>query len=753
LSKPTDTKETASGKKTPRSKFHPLFWLVIIFEFFERGSYYGVMSVLSVYLTDHLHFAKTDVGLIKSTIQPLLYFLPIISGALADRFGYRRTLLVAFSLLGGGYLLTAQATGYATVFLSLVVMGIGAGTFKPVISGSIARCTDETNSTLGFGIFYWTINLGAFLVPLILVPYLKNNIGWNWVIIAAGLGTGAMLLPTLFLFREPPKPPEDEDKPQEKKNLLLTVANAFEILYSPVVLLSVWMRRSAVGVGVAALLILGTLSYGIYNYAQPGQESYTFAARQLTHGEATVKLKVVRNLFLRDAYSISDNWGFTPFCRIQRRFCTKEELAAAEEKKLEVTVTLNQPEKFKAQVAEAAASLRDYEPLQDLEASALLRLAKQAQTQSTLRVVVDRGAEAPFALAPIDGDDGGYQLTLQDEKVYRDHEDAVRARLGAVPAVAALTDSKLDELVGKASSHDFLVLFVALILLLSLLVIRLAPRLQGEATSGSHRLAAIFGVVALMGGILWLLPYLSLFTSILCTFIGLTVLSLFVIDTKDTTKFLDHGRFLLMIFLYSGFWVLYFQMFDSVLWYVKAYVDATGLNEAVNSAAAALGIEANWRFDIEHVTVINAGTIIALQLIISNLVKNTRAMPTMITGITMGTIGMAILAISTGIWTFMAGIVIFSIGEMTAHPKFIAYVGQTAPKARVAMYMGYLFLYGVIGASIGGVLGANLYVEYVDRQNDPQSLWLIFTGIGLATIVGLLLYNRFLGKKPAAQDA
>lgn len=207
-----------SPKKTdaPRSKFHPLFWLVIIFEFFERGSYYGVMSVLSVYLTDHLHFAKTDVGLIKSTIQPLLYFLPIISGALADRFGYRRTLLVAFSLLGGGYMLTSQATGYATVFLSLVVMGIGAGTFKPVISGSIARCTDDTNSTLGFGIFYWTINLGAFLVPLLLVPYLKNNIGWNWVIIAAGLGTGAMLLPTLFLFKEPPKPPS-RTNPRRKR--------------------------------------------------------------------------------------------------------------------------------------------------------------------------------------------------------------------------------------------------------------------------------------------------------------------------------------------------------------------------------------------------------------------------------------------------------------------------------------------------------------------------------------------------------
>ena len=61
--------------------------------------------------------------------------------------------------------------------------------------------------------------------------------------------------------------------------------------------------------------------------------------------------------------------------------------------------------------------------------------------------------------------------------------------------------------------------------------------------------------------------------------------------------------------------------------------------------------------------------------------------------------------------------------------------------------MGYLFLYGVIGASIGGVLGANLYVEFVDQRNEPRTLWIIFTAIGVATVAGLLLYNKFFGNK------
>src|SRR4030042_3938862 len=174
----------AQVEKKKKSSFPAQFWLVILFEFIERGSYYGMMSFISVYFVDVLHFPKESVGLLKGVITPLLYFLPILSGALADRFGYRRILMIAFSLLGTGYFLTSQTSTYGAVFASLVVMGFGAGCFKPLISGTIARLTDESNSTQGFGIFYWSINLGAFLFPLILVPFLKA-INPTYVILAA----------------------------------------------------------------------------------------------------------------------------------------------------------------------------------------------------------------------------------------------------------------------------------------------------------------------------------------------------------------------------------------------------------------------------------------------------------------------------------------------------------------------------------------------------------------------------------------
>ena len=108
-------------KKAGLADFPKVYWVSIIFEFFERGSYYGLMSVLSVYFVEELEFSKEGVGVIKSTIQPLLYFLPILTGAIADKMGYRKTLLVAFGLLGTGYFLTSQMTEYAAVFISLII--------------------------------------------------------------------------------------------------------------------------------------------------------------------------------------------------------------------------------------------------------------------------------------------------------------------------------------------------------------------------------------------------------------------------------------------------------------------------------------------------------------------------------------------------------------------------------------------------------------------------------------------------------
>lgn len=785
-------------KKGVVRSFPSTYWIVILFEFFERGSYYGMMSVLSIYLTDVLGFAKTGVGLIKGTIQPILYFLPIISGALADRFGYRKTLTVAFALLGGGYFLTSQMTSYSAVFLALCVMALGAGTFKPIISGSIARTTDKSNSTLGFGIYYWSINLGAFLFPLILVPFLKNSpmFGWRWVIIASALGTGAMIIPTIFFYKEPPKP-EAKDK-GKSLNLIKTVANAFEIIYSPFVLVYHYLRSAKPGVKWvwAIIAILVALSVWQYTNLKPVTEEIVDAT--LLQNDTSLIFRVERDVMRVNPYKIKSHFagqidgynfllqhepdpsaaGYMKRAAVDGRDVsvtilhsapqldslvahlkgqldglvnvTSENMAPLFKRVISdnsnrVVVTFAKPDQFDQYQSALLADLQKLPSLMDVSLASVRSLLEQAQKKShiTVQIEKDNSAAQPYAVEK--GEDNEILLTIHDVESYSTYRESLLKELRTFPNMTRFTQSQLDELVDSSQQRSFFLPYIVLLFLTSLLILKI----QKQYVQSDKVKKAIYNLVSFAGivVIIWLIPGLDLFSRIVSTVIYFTVLSLFTIEIEDQSRFKDNFRFLLMIFIYSGFWILYFQMFDSVLWYVKAYVDATSLNNSINSLLGFLGLNINWFFDVEHVTVINAGTIILLQLIVSNIVKNTKALPTMIAGIAMGTIGMAILAISTDIWVFMVGIIIFSIGEMTAHPKFISYVGLTAPKDRVATYMGYIFLYGVIGSSIGAILGANMYVHFVDKLNQPRTLWLIFSGIGIITIVGLLLFNKFAPKK------
>jgi dipeptide/tripeptide permease len=213
---------------------------------------------------------------------------------------------------------------------------------------------------------------------------------------------------------------------------------------------------------------------------------------------------------------------------------------------------------------------------------------------------------------------------------------------------------------------------------------------------------------------------------------------------------LSDFRFILMIVIYSGFWIMYFQVYDSVLWYLQEKVDMTGFNNLINGILSLFRDHPNWKFEAEHVTVMNAGAIILLQLLVSSLVRNTKALPTMIFGISLGSLGMGMLAISPNGWIFLASMFVFTLGEMIAHPKFIAYVGLIAPDDKKALYQGWSFMYGVIGSGVGGVLGAALYVRFVEKMNQPALLWITFSMIGVVTIIGLLLFNRFLAPKSGA---
>jgi dipeptide/tripeptide permease len=216
---------------------------------------------------------------------------------------------------------------------------------------------------------------------------------------------------------------------------------------------------------------------------------------------------------------------------------------------------------------------------------------------------------------------------------------------------------------------------------------------------------------------------------------------------------LGDARFVLMIVVYSGFWVLYFQNFGSVLWYLRDFVDRAPVSAAVTGWFSAIGLPIRFVFDAEHVTVINAGMIILLQVIVSRIVRDRPALPTMISGMVLGAAGFLCLAISQNPWVFILGIAVFSIGEMTAHPKYYSFVGLVAPQDRKAVYMGYSFLYGILGSLLGSNIGAFLYERMMkpvigSPEAGPRArlFWLLFAALDVVAVFGLIMFNRAFGK-------
>jgi hypothetical protein len=105
---------------------------------------------------------------------------------------------------------------------------------------------------------------------------------------------------------------------------------------------------------------------------------------------------------------------------------------------------------------------------------------------------------------------------------------------------------------------------------------------------------------------------------------------------------------------------------------------------------------------------------------------------------------------------FVAGIALFSIGEMTAHPKYYSFIGLVAPPDRKAVYMGYAFLYGVFGSLLGSNVGAFLYARMVEPFLGTAAIagkttvfWAMFAVLDVGAALGLIAFFRAFGTDTA----
>lgn len=191
------------------------FWIANVMEIFERMSWYGFFALSSIYITGAvssggLGFTSEDRGILQGVVTFFIYLFPFFTGALGDRFGFKKMLLISYIVLSPAYFLLGQMKSFPAFFAAFMLVGLGASIFKPLVVGTIGKTTDKTNSSLGFGIFYMMVNIGGFLGPFIAAAI--RNQGWRSVFIASSIWI-ALNIPLLLLFyKEPPRTAEQSIK-------------------------------------------------------------------------------------------------------------------------------------------------------------------------------------------------------------------------------------------------------------------------------------------------------------------------------------------------------------------------------------------------------------------------------------------------------------------------------------------------------------------------------------------------------------
>ena len=203
-------------------------------EMWERFSFYGMRSLLVLYMTKYLLLPEHSGAVIGLNgvrraleavfgplpVQPLssqiwgfytalVYFTPIFGGLLADRvLGRRRTVVIGAVLMAIGHFMMAVEQLFLFALLFLI---IGSGAFKPNISTQVGGlyAPGDHRRDRAYSIFYVGINIGAFLAPLV-CGSLGEEVGWHYGFAAAGVGMCIGL--GIYLYALPLLPADDMQK-------------------------------------------------------------------------------------------------------------------------------------------------------------------------------------------------------------------------------------------------------------------------------------------------------------------------------------------------------------------------------------------------------------------------------------------------------------------------------------------------------------------------------------------------------------
>jgi proton-dependent oligopeptide transporter, POT family len=226
------------------NKYNKTFWASNTLELFERWAWYGFYMAFALYLvnskdTGALGLSQAQKGIIMGIGTMLLYFLPIITGAIADKVGYKKILFLSFALYASGFYMIKSVDSFGMMFFAFVWTCVGGAFFKPIVSAMVSRTTTDETASIGFGIFYMMVNIGGFIGPFIAGILMQK--AWDHVFYMSILAIAVNFLITLFFFREPVVKEDGaslkESISQAFNNIFITLKNWKYVLFLIIMIL------------------------------------------------------------------------------------------------------------------------------------------------------------------------------------------------------------------------------------------------------------------------------------------------------------------------------------------------------------------------------------------------------------------------------------------------------------------------------------------------------------------------------------
>lgn len=211
-------------KTFPRS-----FWMGCGIEMWERLAWYGTRVVLPIYICQAdepggLHFTQAEKGTIYAWWALVQGILPTLTGGIADRYGYKKTIAAYATINVTAFVLMANMRTFATFFAACLLLGVGTALFKPALQGTLAQSMTKKNSSVGWGFFYWLVNVGGVIGP----PFANTlrPMGWNFVFYGCAAITS---LNYVMLFTYPTVESGSDKSRSITKTLVDTVKNLADL--------------------------------------------------------------------------------------------------------------------------------------------------------------------------------------------------------------------------------------------------------------------------------------------------------------------------------------------------------------------------------------------------------------------------------------------------------------------------------------------------------------------------------------------